>query len=57
MEMNGELHASAILPEERASGTHWTEDWMGPKTNLVAEETIKMSHPCMEFNPRSLVIQ
>jgi len=36
MKMSGELHASAALPLERASGTHWTEDWVGFRGSLDA---------------------
>jgi hypothetical protein len=46
-----QLHAPTALPRERALGTHWIEDWMGPKTHLDMEK--KISSPCRDSNPRS----
>jgi hypothetical protein len=35
MEVNDELHVTAALPPgKRATGTHWIENWVGPRTSL-----------------------
>jgi hypothetical protein len=39
MEVSGQLHApAALLPSERAHGTHWTGGWMDPRAGLDAVE-------------------
>jgi hypothetical protein len=36
MEVSGQLHAPA--PEERAPGTRWIVEWVGPSVGLDAVE-------------------
>jgi hypothetical protein len=36
---------------ERATGTHWTGDWLGPKAYMNAMEKRKISCSCWELNP------
>jgi hypothetical protein len=36
---------------ERAPGTHWEGDWMGPRTGLDAVEKRKTFCPCRGSNP------
>jgi len=51
MEMSGQLHALATFPpKERATSTHWLEDWMGTRVNLDAVMT-KNSSPWWKLNP------
>jgi len=33
MEMSGQLHAPAALPQGKAAGTHWVGCWVGPITS------------------------
>jgi hypothetical protein len=30
----GQLHAPAALPRGRATGTHWSGGWVGPRAGL-----------------------
>jgi len=39
----GQLHALAV--RERAPGTHWIGDWMGPKAGLDAVVKRKIPRP------------
>jgi len=53
---------SASLPShftlrERASGTHWIGDWVGPKTSLDMVVKRIIPSPCWELNPRTLIVQ
>jgi hypothetical protein len=34
MEASGQVYATAALSPGKNPGTHWLEDWMGPKTGL-----------------------
>jgi hypothetical protein len=34
MEVNGQLHASVALPQERAPGTHLIGGWVDPRAGL-----------------------
>jgi len=49
MEVSGQFHAPAVLsPMERAPGTHWIGDWVGPRTGLVAVVKRKIPSPRRE---------
>jgi hypothetical protein len=49
MEVSGQLHALTVLPpRERASGTHWIVEWVGPRA--VLDAVVKRKIP---FNVRS----
>jgi hypothetical protein len=42
MEESDQLHApAALLPVERAPGTHWVEAWVGPRAGLEAMDKRK----------------
>jgi hypothetical protein len=57
MEVNGQLHApAALLPEERAPGTHWRGGWVGPRTVLDAVVK-KIPSTLLESNPRTPIVQ
>jgi hypothetical protein len=32
--MNGQLHAPAVFPGEKAPGNHWVVGWVGPRAGL-----------------------
>jgi hypothetical protein len=56
----GELSASRpgrFTPREIAPGTHWIEDWVGPRAvlDMVAKRKIPSLHK--ELNPRTPIIQ
>jgi hypothetical protein len=58
MEVSGQLHVPAALPRgERAPGTHWIGDWVGPRAVLDAEEKRKIPSPHRESNPRTPIVQ
>jgi hypothetical protein len=51
MDVSGRLHSSvALLPGERAPGTHFIGGWVGPRADLDAAEKRKTSR-CLETNP------
>jgi hypothetical protein len=47
MEVNGQLHAPAILP----LGTHWIREWVDSRAGPGAVEKRKISCPYQESNP------
>jgi hypothetical protein len=49
--MNGQLHAPAALPTEKATGTHCIGSWVGPRPSLDIIERRKIFWPCRESNP------
>jgi hypothetical protein len=52
----GECSASQrgrFTPRERASGTHWIEDWVGLKAGLDAVVRKKVPSPYQDSNPWS----
>jgi hypothetical protein len=54
MEVSGQLHApAALLPRERAPGTHMVVVWEGPRAGLKTVSERKISTPCRESNPDS----
>jgi hypothetical protein len=56
----GERSASRycrFTPKERAPGTYWIGDWMGPRAILDAVVKRKIPSPCRESKPRILIVQ
>jgi len=55
MEKSGQLHAPAVLPRrERAPGTQWIEDWVGPRAGMDEAKAKKVSSiPLPGMEPRS----
>jgi hypothetical protein len=56
----GEWSASCpgrFTPRERAPGTHWIGDWVGPKAVLDAVVKRKILSPRQESNPRTPIFQ
>jgi hypothetical protein len=52
MGVRGQRHAPAALyPGERAPGTHWIGDWVGPRAVLDAGARGKILCPCRGSNP------
>jgi hypothetical protein len=50
MDVICQVHApAALLPGERAPGTHWIDGWMGPIVDLDAVE--KRKNPAFPGNP------
>jgi hypothetical protein len=49
MKVTGQFHAPvALLPRERATGTQWIGDWMGPRAGLDAVVKRKIPSQCQE---------
>jgi hypothetical protein len=42
---------------ERAPGTHWIEDLVGPRAGLDATEKRKIPSPRREWNPLTPIVQ
>jgi hypothetical protein len=57
MEVSGQLHAPASLPQERAPGTHWIGGWVDPRAVLDAVVKSKIPSPHRESNPRTPIVQ
>jgi hypothetical protein len=58
MEVSGQLHVpAALLPKERAPGTHWIGGWVGPRA--VRDAVVKRKIPSLrrESIPRTLIVQ
>jgi hypothetical protein len=58
--LGGEWSASypgRFTSKERARGTHWIRDWMGPRTVLDAMVKRKIPSPRRETNPRTPIVQ
>jgi hypothetical protein len=56
----GEWSASRpgrFTPREKAPGTHWIGDWVGPRAVLDAVVKRKIPSPCRELNPRTPIVQ
>jgi hypothetical protein len=52
MEVSGQLHAPGrFYPWERAPGTHWIREWVGPRGGLDAVVKRKIPNPRRESNP------
>jgi len=43
----------SLYPRERAPGTHWIRDWVGPKAGLDAMVKRKILSPYQDLNPQS----
>jgi hypothetical protein len=50
-------HPDRFTPRERASGTHWTGGWVGPRAVLDAVLKRKIPSPSRESNPRTQIVQ
>jgi hypothetical protein len=48
---------SRLNPSERAPGTHWIGDWVGPRAVLDAVVKRKIPSPRREWNPRTSIVQ
>jgi hypothetical protein len=58
MEVSGQLHApAALLPRERALGTHCIGGRMGPRAVMDVVVKRKIPSPRQESNPRTLFVQ
>jgi hypothetical protein len=44
-------HPGRFTPKERAHGTQWIGDWVGPRAGSDAVEKREASCPCRESNP------
>jgi hypothetical protein len=51
MEVSGQLHAPAFLPQERAPGTHWIGGLVRPRVGVGVVQNIQISCPCQKSNP------
>jgi len=49
--MVGKSHASAHLPPEEITGTHFTVDWMGPRGGLTGYGKISLPPPLLDSIP------
>jgi len=49
--MVGKSHASAHLPPEEITGTHFTVDWMGPRGGLTGYGKISLPPPSWIQSP------
>jgi len=45
------MEVSRFMPGERASGTHWTGDWVVPRAGPNAVVRRKILCPCWDSNP------
>jgi hypothetical protein len=57
MEVNGQLHAPAALPQGKSPSTHWIGGWVGPTAVLDAVVKRKIPSTCRESNPRTPIVQ
>jgi hypothetical protein len=57
MEVSGQLHALAALPQREVPGTHWIGGWVGPKAVLDAMVKRKIPSPRLESSPRTPIVQ
>jgi hypothetical protein len=57
MEVSGQLHDPAALPQERAPSTHWIGRWVGPRAVLDTVGKRKIPSPRWESNPRTPIVQ
>jgi hypothetical protein len=57
MEVSGQLHAPAALPQGKIHGTHWIRGWLGPRAVLDAVVKRKIPSPRRESKPRTPVAQ
>jgi hypothetical protein len=48
------LTLRALYPERESPGTHWREDWVGPRAGENAPEKTNISCPSRASNPASL---
>jgi hypothetical protein len=48
---------SHFTPREKAPGTHWIGDWVGPRAILDVVVKRKIPNPHQELNPRTPIIQ
>jgi hypothetical protein len=46
-----------FIPRERAPGTHWIGDWVGPRDGLDAVVKRNIPGPRRESNPRTPIVQ
>jgi hypothetical protein len=51
------LDKHEITPKERAPGTHWTGEWVGPRAVLDAVVKRKIPSPRRKSNPRTPIVQ
>jgi hypothetical protein len=58
MEVSGQLHdPAALLPRERAPGSHEIGGWVVPRAVLDAVVNRKIPSPRRESNPRTPIVQ
>jgi hypothetical protein len=58
MEVSGQFHTpAALLPRERAPGTHWIGGWVGPRASLDTVVKRKIPSPCWESNSGTPIVQ
>jgi len=43
-------HHGHYTPREKATGTHWTGGWVGPRASLEAVVKRKILSPCWDSN-------
>jgi len=53
MEVNGQLHAWAALPQGKDPGTHWVERWVVSRTCIETVAKKKISMPLPGIKPCS----
>jgi hypothetical protein len=51
------LDPTALYPQEKTPGTHWTRVWMGPRAGLDTESRGKILCLCRVSNLDCLVVQ
>jgi hypothetical protein len=57
MEVSGQLHAPAALPQGKSPGTHWIGGWVGSRAILDAVVKRKISSSRRESNPRTPIVK
>jgi hypothetical protein len=57
MEVSGQLYAPPLYLRERAPGTLWIRDWVGPRAVLDAVVKRKIPSSRRESNPRTPIFQ
>jgi hypothetical protein len=58
MEVSGQIHAlAALIPKEKAPGTHWIGGWVDPRAVPDAVVKKKIPSSCRESNPTTPIVQ
>jgi hypothetical protein len=57
MQVSGQLHAPAALPQRKAPDTHSIRGWVGPRAVLDAVVKRKVPSPRQESNSRTPIVQ